>query len=249
MNDKAEHLPPWHGDRQRAALSGFARLKAVLWRRSLWLYQSWKLWREPWYGPLTASLQRASGSFDLFASDRVRGQADIFGETPILTLSYLLETARTCLDVVPPLFVDLGCGRGTTCLTAACLGWSALGFEKEATWVEAARRAAADLESAGLVSPAHFESGDFLLLEWPEQALYLVVATAFPLEMREEIALRLAALGGGASVLTADWELPAERFQKLWSGALPVEWGVTRFALWRLQPDPENGPAALKAVL
>ncbi len=237
MDDKGEILPPWHGDRQRAALRGFARFKAVLWRRSLWLYQGWKLWREPWYRSLVQGLGRASASLDLFASARVQAQGDVFGETPILTLRHLLAVAESHLPSCPSTFVDLGCGRGATCLTAACLGWQALGFEKETTWVEAARRVAASLEEAGLASEARFEAGDFLQAEWPDEALFLVVATAYPSEMRDEIALRLSGQGQGTAVLTADWELPEEQFVLRWRGTLPVEWGLACFALWSLQPD------------
>lgn len=225
-----EALPAWHGDRQRASLRGFARLKAILWRRSLWLYQEWKLWGAPWYRPLTRALRRASANLDLFSKARVHGDADHFGETPILTMAHLLALAQACLPEPPSLFVDLGCGRGVTCLTAASLGWSAVGFEKEAAWVGAASRVASEL-----ALDARFESGDFLQREWPEVALYLVVATAFPEEMRAQLAPRLSALGRRAAVLTADWELPCDQFERLWGGTLPVEWGMADFALFRVK--------------
>jgi hypothetical protein len=222
-------LPAWSGQRQRANLKGFARLKAILWRRSLWLYQSWRLAGCPWYPPLSRALRQASRGMDLFTAERVRREADVFGETPPITVLHLLERVQLVLER-PELLVDLGCGRGVTCLTAASLGIQALGFEQEESWVRLATEVA-----GGLGLPASFRQGDFLQAEWPARALYLIVATAFPEEMRSAIAERLKTLGCGAVALTADWSLPGEDFEELWHGRLPVEWGTARFSLWRLR--------------
>ena len=214
----------WSGERQRAGLRGFARLRAILWRRSLRLYQGWKLADQPWYSPLARALRQTGGGLDLFSADRVRQQADVFGETPVLTTVRLLQLAEAHLGK-PSQFVDLGCGRGVTCLTSASMGISALGFEREPAWVQAAQRVSRQLNL-----PARFVAGDFLHADWPAGALYLVVATAYPEDMREEIAERLVELH--ASVITADWSLPQPSFRKVWQGRLPVEWGVADFALW-----------------
>ena len=216
--------PSWSGERQRASLRGFARLRAILWRRSLRLYQGWKLADQSWYSPLVRALRQTSSGLDLFSADRVRQDADVFGETPILTTVRLLEFADSHFGRVSQ-FVDLGCGRGVTCLTAASLGIPSVGFEREGAWVEAAQRAARQLDL-----PARFVAGDFMHADWPAEALYLVVATAYPEEMREEIAERLADLG--ACAITADWSLPEPTFRRIWQGKLPVEWGVADFALW-----------------
>lgn len=173
---------------------------------------------------MARALRESGKGLDLFSADRVSQAADVFGETPILTTVRLLEVAEAHLGR-PTRFVDLGCGRGVTCLTAASLEISAVGFEKEPAWVEAAQRVARQL-----ALPATFEAGDFLHAGWPEGALYLVVATAYPEEMRAEIAQRLGELASG--VLTADWTLPEESFTSLWQGRLPVDWGVAQFALW-----------------
>lgn len=217
----------WNADRQRAELKGFARLKAILWRRSLSLYQGYQLAGCVWYAPLQRALREVTGRLDLLSTKRVRRAADIFGETPILTTVRLLEMVETLCGARPSLFVDLGCGRGVTCLTASSLGIPSLGLEQEALWVRAASEVAARL---GL--SASFREGDFLETEWPAQATFLIVGTAYPEEMRQEIALRLQALGPGISVITGDWSLPSDAFKPLWEGSLPVDWGVARFGLW-----------------
>lgn len=235
-----DNLPAWSGDRQRAHLKGFARLKAILWRRSLQLYQGWKLADQPWYPPLVRALKQTTGRLDLFAPERVKRAADVFGETPILTTVSLLRLTEDKLGRPPALFVDLGCGRGVSCLTAASLGITAQGYEQEPAWVQAARKTAAEL---GL--PAAFEEGDFLQAEWPGQALYFIVGTAYPAEMREEIALRLSELGPEVAVITGDWSLPDEVFEPLWRGSLPVDWGIADFTLWKRSCQGSPEPAQI----
>ena len=204
-------------------------MKAILWRRSLRLYQGWKLAGQAWYSPLAKAISQATSHFDLFSARRVRRPADVFGETPILTTLRLLELTESHLGRQPKMFVDLGCGRGVTCLTAASLGITSVGYEQEASWVKAAIQVAEKLQLA-----ASFQAGDFLAAQWPREATYLVVGTAYPEEMRAEIALRLSTLEP-AAVITGDWPLPEETFERLWQGKLPVDWGVATFALWVLR--------------
>lgn len=191
------------------------------------LYQHWLLGGYDWYWPLVKLLDKANAELDPFRKDRVRGTEDLFGETPILTIFRLLEIAEAVLQEKPRLWVDLGCGRGVSCLTAASVGVASVGFEKEMSWVQSASCVA---EKMSL--PATFESGDFLLKEWPSPALVFVVATAFPQVMREEIALRLLRQPAPTAVMTADWELGEYGFQQRWEGRLPVDWGTANFSLW-----------------
>lgn len=222
-----DRLPNWSGDLQRSRLKGFERIRAIWWRRSLELYQIWKLGGQTWYWPLARELKRATAQLDLFDGKRVRQPSEIFGETPMLTTVTLLELTEERLAHKPELFVDLGCGRGVTCLTASCLGISSLGLELEPAWVEAAKQVATALKL-----PAQFVKGDFLDAKWPAEAVYFTVGTTYPMEMREEIAARLLAAKPKA-VICGDWELPQNDFESLWSGSLPVDWGVARFTLCR----------------
>lgn len=151
----------------------------------------------------------------------------------MLTTIRLLEVAEAKGLGRPSLFVDLGCGRGVTCLTAASLGIPSLGLEQELAWVQAARTVADEL---GL--PARFEAGDFLAADWPSEGLYFVVGTAYPDSMRDEIANRLGLLGIG-KVITGDWSLEGYGYQRLWDGPLPVDWGVARFGVWRRVENTE----------
>jgi hypothetical protein len=185
------------------------------------------------------ALGQSTGHLDLFAQARVKRPADVFGETPVLTTFSLLQLARQQLGEWPEQFVDLGCGRGISCLTAASLGLPATGYEQEPGWVAAAQMVADRLQLA-----ARFEAGDFLGALWPARALYFVVGTAYPVEMREEIALRLSSLGhpqDNLAVITGDWALPGDAFERLWSGRLPVDWGTAEFTLWKRQTGEHEG--------
>lgn len=224
MTSSEGELPEWSGERQRAYLTGFARLRAILWQRSFRLYELWKLGREPWFRALRRDMKRQFRGLDAFDNQRVQLQEDVFGETPVLTLVNLLERIRSLGIEPPPPFVDLGCGRGLTCLVSASLKLPAVGYEKEASWVEAARAVAQNL---GL--PATFYEGDFLTQDWP-QGTFLIVATAFSEDLRAQIQSKLE----GAEVplvVTVDWTLHSDCYAALWEGLLPVDWGTARFQI------------------
>ncbi len=224
-----EERPSWDADRQRSELRGFSRLRAILWKRSLLLYQSYCLAGTSWYFPLIRALRKGPSPWELLSATRVKKKADIFGETPILTTVRLLETAEAIHGHLPRPFVDLGCGRGVTCLTAASLGYESLGVEQEESWVGSAQAVAHELSL-----PARFESGDLRLAKWPEGGTYLAVATAFPLELRKSIVERWRTLPPESTVIiTGDWDLSEEGFERLWSGRFPVDWGTATFALWK----------------
>ena len=223
--------PHWDGDLQRSRLRGFARLKAILWRRSLWLYQTYCLHGTEWYWPLLRALRAGPSQGHLFSRARVKTAADTFGETPILTTVRLLQAIESVYGPLPSPFVDLGCGRGVTCLTAASLGYASVGLEQEADWTVAAQKVADQL-----TLPAHFQAADLRTAEWPEGGTFLAVATAFPAEMREEILGRWLVQPRDRSLfVTVDWELPVQQFERLWGSRLPVDWGTAQFALWSLR--------------
>jgi len=212
---------------QRKNLSGFARLRAILWQRSLRLTEAWYLGRYGWYWRLRRHLARAFSTVDLHSTGRLENQGDIFGETPVLTLTKLLEVASALEPEHPRRFVDLGSGRGLLPLAASFLGYEAYGFEKEADWVGRAQTVAKNLGAS-----VRFEAQDFLEVELPTPALFFTVGTAFPPQFKEELLQVFSGLGAESLIITGDWELPAS-FEGLWEGRLPVDWGVITFRVYR----------------
>lgn len=219
----------WSGQRQRQALRGFERLKAILWKRSLGIYEWLILGGNPWFRRLSFHLFYFTFGLDLHARQRVHQAADVFGETPMLTLVHVLQRAEAGADSkLPEPFIDLGCGRGLSCLCASSLGMQALGYEKERAWVEAARRVAKRLEL-----PCSFAAEDFLLADLPSSGTYFVVATAYPEGLRLELEKRFCALLPETVFITVDWRLADASFSLLWEGRLPVNWGTADFTVWR----------------
>jgi len=217
---------PWQGHVQRANLKGFSRLKAVLWPRSVRIAEICSLGHFSWYWRLRWNLWRGFSGIDLHDSSRLSGVADIFGETPILTVVRLIELARRLAPGHAQYFVDLGSGRGTTCLAAAALGYRGLGFEKETDWAKRSNAVAGKL-----AQECRFVQADFLLEPWPKSCVVFVVATAFDEELRSRILQRFHDLDAGSLLIAGDWALPG--LEELWSGRLPVDWGVIPFALYR----------------
>lgn len=219
----------WSGQRQRQALRGFERLKAILWKRSLGIYEWLVLGGNPWFRRLSFYIFRFTFGLDFDARQRVRQAADVFGETPMLTLVHLLERAEASWGrKLPEPFIDLGSGRGLSCLCASSLGMQALGYEKEPAWAEAARRVAERLDLS-----CSFVAEDFLLADLPSSGTYFVVATAYPEDLRLELEKRFFALLPETVFITADWRLAEEHFSLLWQGRLPVNWGTADFTIWR----------------
>lgn len=222
-----EEQEPWMGHVQRARLSGFAKLRAIMWRRSLRLYEAWSLRHLAWPRVLRRKLALQFANSSLHDPERCQKPSDIFGETPILTLVKLLEVIDAVSPVHPAEFVDLGSGRGLTCLVAASMGYSALGYEKESAWCEKAT-----LVSQQLSLSARFQDGDFFAHDWPSKAVYFLVATAFPQTLREELERRFLELDSGSLFVVGDWKLSSD-FEALWQGKLPVDWGVIPFVIYR----------------
>lgn len=216
---------PWSGDRQRAELRGFSRLRAILWRRSLHLYEWWTLHQESWPSPLRQELDRVFADIDLDDPRRCHAPSCAFGETPIVTTVKLLELVRAEIGRDLPVFLDLGCGRGMPCLVAAHLGYRGVGYELDERMVRRSNEAAQNL---GV--DAAFYDGDFLLHKWPSPALIYVTATAYPESVREAL-LECFKECRESYFLVVDWELPGP-FRALWSGVFPVGWGTASFALY-----------------
>ena len=227
--------PPWDADRQRSHLRGFTRLRAILWKRSLEFYQTFVLGGTSWYRPLVRALRKGPDPLSLLSPERVKAPQDIFGETPVLTAVRLLELAELYAGPLPTPVIDLGCGRGVICLTAASLGHSALGFEQERDWALVAQGIADSLSL-----PARFVAGDLLQAEWPTEGTFFVIATAFPDPFRDEVLQKLNGLSSRSVLITVDWDLSEEGYQRLWAGRLPVDWGVTEFVLWSTKSQTES---------
>lgn len=220
-------MADWKGERQRARLKGFARLRAVLWRRSLRLYESWALRGKTWFRPLKRTLEREFSGVDPDNPSRLKSDSEIFGETPVLTVVKLLGL----LESGPEQFVDLGSGRGLACLVAANSGYRARGFELEADWVARATRAA---DALGL--QAEFHSADFLQQAWPDPAVVFVVATAYPPSTRSAILQQVRDMKPGSVLIAGDWP-GIDGLEQIWSGPLPVDWGVILFSIYRVGGD------------
>ena len=216
----------WDGDLQRSRLRGFARLRAVFWRRSLRLYEWWALRDKPWARELRRELAREFKGVDPDDPGRVSDTSKVFGETPLLTVMSLLQLAKTMEP--PKEFLDLGAGRGGVTLAAACCGFQATGVELEADWVERARRVAERLQV-----PATFRKADFIETEWPDSAVVFVVATAFAPELRQAILEKVLGLADGSLLIAGDWT-DIESLERYWTGRLPVDWGVIPFAVYRV---------------
>ncbi|MCA9778217.1 MAG: class I SAM-dependent methyltransferase [Candidatus Eremiobacteraeota bacterium] len=226
MAESDKNRPSWDGELQRSRLSGFARLRAIFWRRSLRLYEWWALKKQPWARKLHSELNREFQGINLDDPGRLTDSSRVFGETPLLTVSSLLDFVEKLSP--PEEFLDLGSGRGGVTLAAACRGFRATGVELEADWVERAQRVAERLHLS-----ATFRQNDFLEVEWPDSAVVFVVATAFDLNLREAILKKVKGLSKGSLLIAGDWTAP-EGLERLWEGRLPVDWGVIPFAVYRV---------------
>lgn len=231
MTNSAKHplmkeRDSWDGDLQRSRLRGFARLRAVFWKRSLRLYEWWALRDKAWAQELRRELAREFQGVDPDDPGRVSDSSKVFGETPLLTVMSLLQLAQT-LDP-PEEFLDLGAGRGGVTLAAASCGFQATGVELEADWVERARRVAERLQV-----PANFRKADFMEIEWPESAVVFVVATAFASELRRSILEKVLGLAKGSLLIAGDWT-DIEGLERQWTGRLPVDWGIIPFSVYRV---------------
>ncbi len=219
---RSEDPPFWDADSQRQRLRGFSRVRAIFWRRSVLLYEYWKLWSQPWYRPLRPALNRAFSGLDPFERSRVTQASQIFGETPIITIHHLLKLASEDFvhRVVP--FVDLGSGRGLPGLTAASCGFSSQGYEQEGAWVEAAGKAG---RSLGL--DCTFLEGDFRDLPWPERGTFYATATAWSDCTKSLVERKFRERAGGTILILLDWAPQlGEGFRTVWAGKVPVDWGV-----------------------
>lgn len=205
----------------------------MLWRRSLRLYESWSLRGEVWYRPLMRAMGRRFARVDCDSPERVTDDALVFGETNPMTLVTLLRLIESLSPDAHKHFVDLGCGRGMTCLVAACLGWQSSGYESESSWLGPAQKVADDLNLA-----VDFRGGDFLEQDWPTQGVFYVVGTAFEDGLLAEI---LSRIPPRSHLVACDWLVESDDWKRLWEGPLPVEWGQAYFRVYREQ----SGSSAL----
>lgn len=170
---------------------------------------------------------------DPHASARLGGANDIFGETPVLTVWHLLRWTESALGSVPEPFVDLGAGRGVPSLVAACLGFDAIGYERETSWVERAREVAVELRLE-----AHFEAVDFLTAAWPDAGTFYATTTSWDRDQKEAMVERLGRGEGPRAVLLLDGPTLTGDFDQYWSRTVPVGWGRARADLWHRQGCP-----------
>lgn len=214
----------WRGHVNRAQLSGFARIRAILWRRSLRFWEAWTLGRHSWYWKLAWQTRRAFSGISFHEASRLEKDEDIFGETPLLTVVHLLKICRS-LSPEPSSFVDLGSGNGTPCFAADRMGFDAIGMEKEAAWVAACSEVAAALKW-----DCRFVCGDFLEQKWPSPAVYFIVATALGPELKNQLNERFENLDKN-SFLIWGGDSPPQCLQTAWQGRLPVDWGIIDFRI------------------
>lgn len=221
-----EDVPDWDPTVQRSRLKGFARLRAILWPRSLRLVEAAALGGQSWYWKLRWHHWRAFRSVDLHSRGRLTEQALVYGATPVLTVWKLLELCRILTPQHPREFIDLGSGNGLVALASACKGYRAVGFELERDWVQRS----SDVARA-LSIDCRFRAEDFRYADWPERAVVFAIGTAFSSEMREDIQGRFTLLKDGSLFVLGDWSLP-EPYRLLWQGRLPVDWGVICFSIY-----------------
>jgi len=197
----------------------------MTWNLSMWLTELAVLGRQAWWWQLRKGLSEEFR--DLNPNKMVlkmRGKQNVgslaFGETPSLSVLKILQTVQLAPG---SRVVDLGSGRGMPCLTAAAQGYPSLGLEYFAVYTERSTRVA---QRYGW--PAQFLSGNFLSRPLPPAQLYLVSATAFPEELRQDLARHLEDAPDGSWIVTQDWVLPPPfvltRLQQL-----PVSWGIAKY--------------------
>lgn len=233
-------LPPERsGEAQRQELRGFTRLRAILWSRSVQLTEMVELGGRRWYWRLKFQLWRSFRGLELHSRDRVAAGADIYGSTPLITLCKLLDLCGRQVPQHRRTFLDLGSGAGQLVLGAGCQGYTALGLEKEAAWVQRSRQAASRLGLDG----CRFEAGDLFAHPWPESGVVFTVATAFEASQRAQLVERFKTLSPHTLLVLGDMS-PGADFDALWQGRLPVDWGIIPFGIYRFkdefaEPPPE----------
>jgi hypothetical protein len=205
---------------------------ALTWNFSVYLSELIKLRNQPWWRQLKAGLKKEFADLDPNQMVyNMRGPYHVgslaFGETPVLSVLKILETLQLPKGST---IVDLGSGRGVPCLTAAALGYRAIGLEYFAVYTERCQRIA---QKMGV--DASFRAGNFLHQPLPEADAYLVSATAFPEDTRAALKAKLDQQA--RRIVAQDWILGPpwehERMQKL-----PVSWGTARFCYQRKITDP-----------
>lgn len=210
-------------------MSRFGLIGSVTWNFSLALYELVCLGRERWWRDMHRGLRREFKGLDPNKMVlNMRGPQHVgslaFGETPAMSVLKILDTVRLSEGSH---MVDLGSGRGVPCLTAAARGFRATGLEYFAVYTERSQRVADHLGLA-----AEFISGSFLRGPLPEADLYLVSASAFPEDIRQQLFERLCQVPTGSWVVAQDWILDPpfqlERMQQL-----PVSWGIAKICYHR----------------
>lgn len=205
---------------------------ALTWNLSVYLSELIKLRNQPWWHQLKKGLKQEFRDLDPNKMVyNMRGPYHVgslaFGETPVLSVLKILETLQLPKGAT---IVDIGSGRGVPCLTAAALGYKAIGLEYFAVYTERSERIA---RSMGL--DATFRAGNFLHADLPPADAYLVSATAFPEDIRAALKEKLDQQA--RRIVAQDWILGApwehERMQKL-----PVSWGTAQFCYQRKITDP-----------
>lgn len=202
---------------------------ALTWNLSIRLSELFKLGRQRWWWQMHSALKKEF--CDLNPNRMVlnmRGPYHVeslaYGETPALSVLKILDTLQ-----LPPgsLLVDLGSGRGVPCLTAAARGYRSLGLEYFAVYTERSERVARQLGW-----PAEFISGNFLRRPLPAADAYLVSATAFPEDLRQQLLALLQETPVSSWVVAQDWVLGPpfvlDRMQQL-----PVSWGIAKICYHR----------------
>lgn len=215
----------WNPQVQRAGLRGFARIRAVLWERSLGFYEWFCLARFEWWWKLRRAMRQAFRDCDPIELANRYYPDLVYGETPPVTIYSLLDSIELPAALR---LVDLGCGCGWVSLTTASMGYSAVGVDLVPEYLERARQVAAQLGLA-----AEFVEADLAGLDLPEGNLYWVSATALPEPVKAHLAQALSARPVGTLAVCQDWS-PGPPLERIWQVRLPVSFGISTFEVWRV---------------
>lgn len=210
-------------------------LRDLCWGVSLSLYETILMGDKWWWWKLHFDLWRA---YRDWRPSEVLSQLDetemleslTYGEAPA---SSSKKALAFCHEFFPDAhtLTDLGAGRGVFAMTAALHGWDVIAVEYLQDFIRRSEPLARFFDR-----PLEWVQGNFLELPLPSTDIIHTSATAYPEDVKAQLADKFRREGiEGQGLLTQDWILEGERFEVLESRWLPVSWGRALFTLHRLR--------------